>query len=199
MKLPPFSLRKLRRSISHHSNILGQDKRGNAAVEFAVLAPLFIFIMAVSFDMGSLIFARFQLEAAISNSASYALVHADQADGLNDSLLAKSIALMIARQYSSAGASASIAINDGVQANFDGATIRIDGTPASTGACYCPSGSAASFVWGSQQTCSSSCPDGANAGKYVVISAKQAYAPLFSGYNIVNDGYIYASAVVQLK
>ncbi|WP_349959217.1 TadE/TadG family type IV pilus assembly protein [Rhizobium sp. ZPR3] len=199
MKLPPFSLRKLRRSISRHSNILGQDERGNAAVEFAVLAPLFIFIMAVSFDMGSLIFARFQLEAAISNSASYALVHADQADGLNDSLLAKSIALMIAGQYPSAGASASIAINDGVQANFDGATIRIDGTPASTGACYCPSGSAASFVWGSQQTCSSSCPDGANAGKYVVISAKQTYAPLFSGYNIVNDGYIYASAVVQLK
>ncbi|SCB24184.1 TadE/TadG family type IV pilus assembly protein [Rhizobium hainanense] len=199
MKLLPFSPRKFKRTLSHHADALGRDDRGNAAVEFAVLAPVFLFIMAVSFDMGSLIFARFQLEATISNTASYTLVHADQVDGLNDSLLAKSVALMIAGQYPSTGASASIAINDGVQANFDGATIRIDGTPASTGACYCPSGSAASFVWGSQQTCSSSCPDGANAGKYAVISAKQTYAPLFSGYNIVNDGYIYASAVVQLK
>ncbi|NTH16757.1 pilus assembly protein [Agrobacterium rhizogenes] len=199
MRLVQFALQKVTCKIIRQADALRRNAKGNAAIEFAVLAPIFILIMAVSFDIGSLIFARFQLEAAISNGASYATVHADQIDGTNDNQLAKSIALMIAGQFTSGNTSASIVINNGMQARYDGTTIRIDGTPGSTGACYCPSGTASSFDWGSQQTCGSSCPDGAGAGKYVMITAKQAYAPMFSGYNIVKDGYIYASAVVQTK
>lgn len=199
MRLVQFVFQKAIHKTAHHADILRHDTRGNAAIEFAVLAPIFILIMAVSSDIGALIFARFQLEAAISNSASYTIVHADQIDGTNDNQLAKNLALMIAGQYTSGDTSSSIIVNDGVQAAYDGATIKIDGTPGSTGACFCPTGTAVAFDWGSQQTCSSSCPDGANAGKYVVIAAKQSYAPLFSGYGIVNDGFIYASAVVQTK
>lgn len=195
-----FQLSRKRTDKIHcQADALWRDIRGNVAIEFAVLAPIFALILAVSFDMGTLLFARFQLEAAISNSASYTIVHSDQIDGRNDRVLAKNLALLIAGQYTSGDASASIIVNNGVEANFNGAIIKIDGSPSSTSACYCPAGAALSFNWGSQRSCSSSCPDGADAGKYVVITAKQAYAPMFSGYDIVQDGYIYASAVVQTK
>lgn len=186
-------------SLVTRQRLFWRDRQGNAAIEFAILSPIFLLIMAASCDMGALIYARFQLEAAVSNSASYTIAHSDQIDGINDSALAKNLALLIAGQYTSGDASASITINDGIQANFAGPTIKIDGTSSSTGACYCPTGAATSFIWGSQQTCSSPCPDRANAGKYVVITAKQAYSPMFSDLGIVKDGFIYANAVVQTK
>ncbi len=199
MRRVRFIMQKLTLQTIRRANALRQDRNGNAAIEFAILAPIFTLILAVSFDIGALIFARFQLEAAISNNASYAIVHSDQIDGKSDNQLAKSLALMIAGQFTSGDASASVVVNDGAQASYDGAIIKIDGTPGPTGACYCPKGVASSFDWGSQQTCGSSCPDGAVAGKYVVMTAKQAYAPMFSGYGLADGDYIYASAVVQTK
>ncbi|MEF0941377.1 TadE/TadG family type IV pilus assembly protein [Rhizobium sp. BR 362] len=161
MRFGPFIMQKISFNIFRQANALKQDVSGNAAIEFAILAPIFTLILAVSFDIGALVFARFQLEAAISNNASYAIVHSDQIDGKSDNQLAKSLALMIAGQFTSGDASASVVVNDGVQASYDGAIVKIDGTPGPTGACYCPKGMASSFNWGSQQTCGSSCPDGA--------------------------------------
>lgn len=199
MKLVQFVLQKPAHKISHLLGSLPKKTEGNAAIEFAVVAPIFAIMMVGSIDFGALLFARFQLEAAISNDASYAIVHADEIDGSNDSDLAKKLALMIAGQYTASGTSAMIVVNNGASARYDAEAIKLDGTPSSTAACYCPTGVATTFRWGSQQVCSSTCPDGASAGKYVVITAKQAYAPMFYGYNLVQDGYIYASAAVQVK
>lgn len=175
-----------------------KDTRGNAAIEFALVVPIFALVFVASVDLGMLVFSRFQLEAAVSASASYAIAHSDQVDGSNGSELAKNLALMIASNYRGE-ATAVIQVNNGPQASYDGAKIKIGGVSSQANACYCPKGNAASVEWGSQVTCNSSCPDGGRAGRYVAVTATQAYTPFFTMFDVVNDGSIAANAMVQTK
>lgn len=175
-----------------------QDIKGNAGIEFALVAPIFALIFLASIDLGMLIFSRFQLEEAVSASASYAIAHADQVDGANGGELAKNLALMIASNYQG-DATAFIEINNGSQASYDGTKIKVGGVASQANACYCPNGMASAVEWGSQQTCGTSCPDGGSAGRYVSVSAREAYTPIFSMFDVVTDGFISASTIVQTK
>ncbi len=186
-----------RTSIGCAFNVL-KDTRGNAAIEFALVVPIFTLVFVASVDLGMLVFSRFQLEAAVSASASYAIAHSDQVDGSNGSELAKNLALMIASNYRG-DATAVIQVNNGPQASYDGTKIKIGGVPAQANACYCPKGNAASVEWGAQFTCNSSCPDGGRAGRYVAVTTRQAYTPFFTMFDVVKDGFIAANAVVQTK
>lgn len=174
------------------------DRTGTAAIEFALVAPIFALVFVASVDLGLVIFSRFQLEAAVSASASYAIAHADQVDSANGDELAKNIALMIASNYRG-DATALVQVNNGSQASYDGTKIKIGGAPSRANACYCPKGSASKVNWGSQQTCGASCPGGGRAGRYVSVTAEQAYAPLFSMFEVLDKGAITASAMVQTK
>ncbi|MFB7146027.1 TadE/TadG family type IV pilus assembly protein [Agrobacterium deltaense] len=186
-----------RTRIGHGLNVL-RDRKGNAAIEFALVVPIFALVFVESVDLGMLVFSRFQLEAAVSASASYAIAHSDQVDGSNGSELAKNLALMIASNYRGE-ATAVIQVNNGPQASYDGAKIKIGGVYSQANACYCPKGNAASVEWGSQVTCNSPCPDGGRAGRYVAVTATQAYTPFFTMFDVVKDGSIAANAMVQTK
>ncbi|ASY66656.1 hypothetical protein SJ05684_b56740 (plasmid) [Sinorhizobium sojae CCBAU 05684] len=179
---------------THHSG-----RRGNAAIEFALVTPIFAVILAGGLDLAMLVFSRFRLEAAVSNSASYALVQADMVDAKNSSDLAEKLAVMIASEDAGGNKHASIVVNNGASADYNGTKISIRGMPGRGDACYCPSGSAASLVWGSARTCASACPSGGKAGKFVVVTVKQAYTPLFSSLGIVKGDSIDASAVIRAK
>ncbi|HXV32133.1 MAG TPA: TadE/TadG family type IV pilus assembly protein [Sinorhizobium sp.] len=179
--------------------VRAMGSRGNAAIEFALLAPIFAVILAGGIDLAVLIMSRFHLEATVSNSASYALVKADMVDAENSSDLAETMATMIASEDTTGETQASIVINNGAIADYDGAKISIHGTASRADACYCPDGTATSLDWGSERSCASSCPKGSEAGKYVVITVKQAYAPLFSSFGIIKDDSIQASAIVRTK
>lgn len=183
--------------VRHLADIL-RHRKGNAAIEFALVAPIFALVFVASVDLGMVIFSRFRLEAAVSASASYAIAHSDQVDGSNGAELAKNIALMIASNYRG-DATAIIQINNGSQATYDGAKISINGAASQANACYCPKGTARAVEWGSQQTCGSSCPDGGHAGRYVSIAARQAYTPFFTLFDVIEDGFITAAAIVETK
>ncbi|WP_245422958.1 TadE/TadG family type IV pilus assembly protein [Neorhizobium huautlense] len=178
-------------------NVL-RDTTGNAAIEFALVVPIFALVFVASVDLGMLVFSRFQLEAAVSASASYAIAHSDQVDGSNGSELAKNLALMIASNYRG-DATVVIQVNNGPQASYDGAKIKIGGVNSQANACYCPKGNAVSVDWGGQFTCNTSCPDGGRAGRYVAVTARQTYTPFFRMFDVVRDGFIAANAVVQTK
>lgn len=174
-------------------------KRGNAAIEFALLAPIFAVIMAGGIDMAVLILSRFRLEAAVSNTASYALVKADMADAANSGDLAEKLATMLASEDTSGDMRASIMVNNGAVADYDGLKIAIHGTASLADACYCPEGTASSLAWGSARSCNASCPQGRQAGKYVAITVKQAYTPLFSSFGVIKGDSIEASAMVRTQ
>ncbi|UXT20448.1 pilus assembly protein [Agrobacterium tumefaciens] len=177
---------------------VSRDRKGNAGIEFALVAPIFVLVLLASTDLGMLLFSRFRLEEAVSASASYAIAHADQVDSANGDELAKNLALMIASNHQG-DATAFVQINNGSQASYDGTKIKIGGVASQANACYCPKGSASTVEWGSQQTCGAACPDGGRAGRYVSVTAREAYTPLFSALDIVKADSITASTIVQTK
>lgn len=175
-----------------------RDSKGNAAIEFALVMPLFAVIFVGSADIGMLIFSRFKLEGAVSASVSYAVAHGDQVDSTNGRALAKNLVSIVANN-SSGDVDVLVDINNGPQAVNEGANVTLDGQPARADACYCPKGTPSSLEWGAQYTCNAVCPDGGRAGKYVVIVVKRDYTPFFTMLSALNGGTIAASAMVQAQ
>ena len=114
---------------------VSKDRGGNAAIEFALIAPILVIILAGSTDLGLLIFSRFRLEATISNSASYAMVHADQVDSKSGEDLATKIATIIASEDASGEAIASIVVNNGAKASYAGNRIKLGGAASQAIGC----------------------------------------------------------------
>src|SRR5580692_477499 len=65
----------VRRTTSSRRGLVGDD-RGIAAVEFALLAPIFCLLMAGVIDLGGVLFTKFQLDAAVTAGANFAQVNA---------------------------------------------------------------------------------------------------------------------------
>lgn len=184
---------------SKSANILRKDRGGSAALEFAIVAPIFIAVLGVSLDLGMAVFARFQLESAVSGAASYAMINGSMVDATNGSTLAGNIAQFIAGQATLGAATALVTINNGSTATYNANIINIGGLASQASACYCPTGSAGAITWGSQQSCGASCPTGELAGKYVAITMNQTYNPIFASYGLSNNGQISANALVRIQ
>lgn len=55
--------------LRHHFLTLRREERGVAAVEFALIAPVFLFMMLGTFDIGHTIFMRAVLDGAVQKAA----------------------------------------------------------------------------------------------------------------------------------
>ncbi|WP_420963562.1 TadE/TadG family type IV pilus assembly protein [Brucella sp. IR073] len=176
---------------------LVREKDGASAVEFAVIAPVFVLILAGSLDLGMVIYARFKLDSAVSSGASYALTNASMVTSTQGNDLANKIAALIAARASNA--TASVTVNNGPNANFENGIIKASRQSQAADRCYCPTGNAQSLVWGAEKQCGAVCPDGARAGKFVAISVEQPYQPIFSGYGFIDDDTISSATVVRTE
>ncbi|MDR3507433.1 MAG: pilus assembly protein [Caulobacteraceae bacterium] len=175
------------------------DRRGVAAVEFALIAPLFAMLLAAMIDFGGVLYTKFQLDSAVSAGANYALVNAASVNSVNGATLASTVARVVATSQGAAWANGGIVVNNGPTSTVTSGTAVASGTASNADSCYCPTTSGSTFSWGSAATCSSSCPSGGLAGKFVRISASRAYTPMFSSYGIVSSHTITATALVQVQ
>ena len=181
------------------------DNRGIAAVEFAVIAPLFSLLFVAAIDIGSAIYTRFKLDAAVSAGANYALINGANVNSTSAATLASNIAAIVENSVSAGYANEAIVINNGPTATVSGGTsttagtLAMGGTSAPADACYCPSGTTTALTWGTAQTCGSSCAGGGIAGKFVTIVATRAYNPIFSSYGLIANNTITASATVETQ
>ncbi|GGA99053.1 hypothetical protein GCM10011491_29130 [Brucella endophytica] len=174
-----------------------REKDGASAIEFAVIAPVFVLILAGSLDLGMVIYSRFKLDSAASSGASYALTNADMVTSAQGNDLANKIAALIAARASNA--KASVTVNNGPNADFENGVIKASKQSTGADRCYCPTGNAQSLVWGADKQCGAACPDGTRAGKFVAISVQQPYQPIFSGYGFIRDDTISSATVVRTE
>ncbi|WP_404403202.1 TadE/TadG family type IV pilus assembly protein [Pelagibacterium halotolerans] len=171
-----------------------------SAVEFALVAPVFALILAAGTDLGLVLFARFEINAAVSSGAAYVLAHTDMVNSESGKDLAEDTARLIAHTGTLGMSDASVVVNNGPTAELSGSTIALGGSALKADACYCPNSTADGFEWGAMSSCGNDCPDGGQAGKFVSVSVSRAHQPLFSGYGIVaEDGTISASALVEVQ
>ncbi|MHB8527969.1 MAG: TadE/TadG family type IV pilus assembly protein [Caulobacteraceae bacterium] len=178
--------------------ILGREE-GVAAVEFAILAPIFGLIFAGMADLGGVLYTQFRLNAAVSAGANYAIVNASSVNSTNGANLASTIASVVESNAGVNWADDAIVVNNGPSTTVTGGTASSSGTGSNADDCYCPTGSSNAVTWGSSAVCGSSCAGGGLAGKFVTITASRTYHPLFSNYGIVADGQVSVSTSVETQ
>jgi len=176
-----------------------KNTRASAAVEFAILAPVFGLILAGAIDFGGVVFTKFRIENAASAGANFALVNAANITAANGANLASQISAVIASSGSAASDTNTVVVNNGPTASYANGSTTPSGTAANAGNCYCPTSTAGTVSWGSAATCGSACAGGGLAGKFITIAANRNYTPFFSDYGIVADGTITVKVMVQAK
>ncbi|MDQ0468036.1 TadE/TadG family type IV pilus assembly protein [Labrys wisconsinensis] len=175
-----------------HAGIRRAD--GASAIEFALVAPIFLLILVAMIDFGMVLYTRFNLSQGLSASANYAMVSAANASSSNGAALAASLSAIIPARFD-----ATVVVNNGPQSQRTSGTTVASGTVSNADLCYCPVLSGTSLAWGSATTCASSCSGGGLAGKFVSITGSIAVTPFFGSYGLVQNGTISVSTVVQVQ
>jgi Flp pilus assembly protein TadG len=172
------------------------NRSGVSAVEFALLAPIFVAILAGTADFGIALRAKLNLNSAVSAGANYALLNADDVTPASAADLAANIAKILAAD----AGNGTIAVNINNTAML---SVTESKSQAAKGgdadSCYCPTGSGITMNWGSPVSCGAPCPDGSFAGKFVSLSVSEPFSPLFGGYGMVSNGQITAQAIAQVQ
>jgi Flp pilus assembly protein TadG len=177
------------------------DQGGIAAVEFALLTPVFCLLLAGVIDLGGALYTKFKLDSAVTAGANYAQINASSVNSTGGQTLASNIAAIVETSQGSGWADDGVVVNNGPSTSVASGTPTTGGTAANADACYCPTGAVGSFAWGSSTTCGAACP-GTNtgyAGKFVTITATKTYTPIFSSYGIISNDTITATAAVQVQ
>jgi Flp pilus assembly protein TadG len=172
---------------------------GLAAIEFAMLLPVYLLILVGAVDMGGMLYTSYQLEAAVAAGSQYAAVNSANVNSTNGASLASSIAGVVENANGSAWANNTVVVNNGPSVTVTAGTSSSGGTASNADSCYCPTGSPPNWVWGSAATCGSSCAGGGEAGKFVTITASKAYSPLLSTFGLINNGTLTQNATVEVQ
>lgn len=179
------------------ARILWHDETGSPAVEFALIAPVFLLILTATFDVGAMIHKKFNLDADVSSAASYGQnLGASVADS-SAVAFASTLASIAANGHNSV--TTKVVLNNAVTGTFAaGAASTID-TSGTMAQCYCPTSVNRALQWGVAKTCGAACSDGAVAGRFIDIQASTPYVSLFGGLGIAPDRKVSVNAVVRLE
>jgi Flp pilus assembly pilin Flp len=175
----------------------GRERSGASALEFAMLAPVFIVILAGVVDVGTLLHTKYRLNAAIAAGSNFALVNGQDISEDDGADLALNIAKVLAGEQPMSSSNSMIIVNNMTQLQVTGGIASSASMPGDGDACYCPSRVNGVLTWGSELSCGSACGGGGVAGKFVQIEISRPYTPMFGGYGLTDAGQVTVSAVVQ--
>jgi len=156
---------------------------GIAAMEFALLTPAFIVLLAGTVDIGGVVSTKFRLDTAVAAASNFVLVNASSVSSSAGATLATNIASVVTTSESTTNGS--VVVNNGPTATISSGSASSGGTAANADLCYCPTGSTNSLTWGSAVGCGSTCASGLLAGKFVLITINYTSQPVFTKFNFM--------------
>lgn len=171
-----------------------QDQAGSSGVEFALIAPVVILILAGIFEIGLVIRARFALVSMVSAAANHTL----SVGGRVDDTSADNFAATIAALLGGAGRSATVNVNNAVAAVLVDGSISTAKSGAAVSSCYCASRPQGQIVWGSAVECGVACDGSSPSGRYVEISARTSFSPSMGIFGFLSDQTLQNTAMVRL-
>lgn len=172
-----------------------RSETGASAVEFALLVPIMLLLLGQMLDFGFNVVMRFSVTQAVSAASNYAVVNGTNVSATGGATLGQSLATLVPTAID-----VTVTVNNGPTATRTSGTPGTSGTASNANLCYCPSISGGVVSWGSSVTCGSTCATGGGfAGKYVLITARQMYTPMFGILGISRAGWISATALVQAQ
>jgi Flp pilus assembly protein TadG len=183
------------------SERLARECRCIAALEFALLAPVFVMVFAGVVDIGNALYTWSRLESALAVGANYALVNAGKVNSSNGAALASTIATLVSTSNAGTAADVTVVVDNGPTTVITNGTPVASGTAANANSCYCPTGSPpSSWAWGSVVTCGNTCAGSSTtAGKFVTITASYNFTAFFASYGFVSNGAMSSGAAVQTQ
>lgn len=181
---------------AHLMRRLRQEQRGSIAIEFALVAPVLLLILAGVIDIGGATYTRLSLDARVTAMAEYALLQSAPGDQAGATKLAEALAGMLQGQASETGKAV---VNNAATAEWTGSAVTSQSGPGDVANCYCPTLSADTMVWGQQTSCGAPCASGGSAGQFVQISAEARHVTIFPGYAFIEGDTVGTSTVLRLK
>ena len=189
---------------------LAAARRSIAAVEFALLAPVFIIVLAGTVDLGFAIYTWSRLQGALAAGANYALMNPSAVNHTSAATLAQNLSTLVANSNTNTGnapATVTVTVNNGpwntatpVPSNPGySLTYATGGTATNADNYYCLSGSPTSWTWGSSVAYGSACADASLAGQFVTIVASYDFTPFFPKYGFIRGNTITGGVAVQTK
>ncbi|GGD28465.1 hypothetical protein GCM10011358_10740 [Sinisalibacter lacisalsi] len=177
-------IRKLRRCES-----------GSIAVEFALVAPVLIFILAGVVDIGGATYAKLSLDARVTATAEYALLQPAPADqAAAEALAVKLIELL----QGGADDTAEVIVNNAASATWTGSAVTTASRPGDAEMCYCPTLQGGDVTWGQAMECTTPCASGESAGQFVQVSATTRHITIFPGYAFIDGDRIETRTVLRV-
>jgi Flp pilus assembly protein TadG len=155
------------------------DRRGLAAFEFALVAPILLIIVGGITDFGLIMVGRSRLANGVAQGTQLALL-------------------------TGVGVTAS-AITTNVQGGANRAGLAETVTVTVTGpACYCPTGFPVTLgsksALSADNICTGSCPGSASGpGAFVTIAAEYTYQPLMPLYSLLSSPTVAQTTTVRLQ
>lgn len=181
--------------------MLGGLKRcrsGVSTVEFAMLSPVFILILAAMVDFGLVLHKRLQLNSAVSSATNYALLQAGELDSTNAADLAnKTAAVLMGSGFGNWNTT--VLVNDAVKLTVKDGTATSTSGNGSANLCYCPERVGAVVTWGPAVACGDICPSGGIAGKFIHITLASPHEPIFGGFGFVDNGAVAVETMLQAQ
>jgi Flp pilus assembly protein TadG len=166
----------------HPLHRFARSTRASVSIEFAIVIPILLAIVAGTADYGRGIYQKFRLESAVSASANYTIVNATQAASATaPTLVGNTAALLLSN--TSPSITGKVLINSGRLATLAAGAVTQTGSAATADSCYCPTYAGGVVSWGAAVTCATACGTGGLAGKFVEITAQQHFDPMFVGSN----------------
>ncbi|HWY17018.1 MAG TPA: TadE/TadG family type IV pilus assembly protein [Rhizomicrobium sp.] len=179
--------------------LAGRANDGIAAVEFAILVPVFLILLMGTTDLGQMLYAYYKLDQAVAAGAEYAALNAANVTSTNGAALASSIATIVESANGSSWANDTIVVNNGPTVTVTSGTAVSSGTASSADSYYCLTGSPGSWSWGTANATQVACAGGGSAGKFVTVTATYSYHPVLKIYNFITDSTLSQSSVVETQ
>ncbi len=172
-------------------------QEGASAVEFGLIAPIFLLMLVATIDLGLALFTQFQLNGAVSAAANYAILNASSVNSTSGSGLALNLAKIISNQVSTAWANATVTVNNGPTVTATNGAFVSSGTAANADSCYCPTLSGTTVVWTKASTCGATCSNGSLSGKFISITASKPFTSVFGSRGLIPSVTVVGSMVVE--
>jgi Flp pilus assembly protein TadG len=178
---------------------LSGHRHGTAALEFALIAPMLLILLAGIIDFGRVYRDEIALASVVASASQYALINASSINSTNAASLAATLSGIVANSNGAAWANATVTVNDGATSAISNGAATASGTAANANSCWCPTGAVATWSWGSTATCGSACGGGTLAGKFVTISGTRAFSAIFTSYGFLPNNTLHQSTIVQAQ
>jgi len=172
-------------------------ENGVSTIEFALIAPVFIVIIAGIADIGGLLVARSDVSAAVTAGSNFLLVNADRVASAPEEVARQTAA--VAGHRLPSGSVVRVIVNGNLTVEFSDGSFSTSGNAASASQCFCAQAAGPSMSLGSALECGKPCDSGGYASRYVHVEASHGYSPMFGGFGMMSpDGSVSVNSTVNV-